>query len=354
VGLVAGLAALLLLLLIVGGAFAFTNGFGLLNRPAATSTPAPSTSTATLAPSSTATPLPTATVPVGSETPDRVGTQLASLQDTQAAIQAGLATATPTNTPDLTQTQAACTFGYSVSAQQPEDNKALPLNSNISKTLTLLNTGTCPFEAGTVFTQTNPVGSAQPITAAVPAIQPNATGDIALHWPGRKTPGDIVRVFEMLGPDAVLIGEPITLTQRYIVVTPVPPKATATPVPPPATATLAVPPSVTPGGGLTSVYLSGVTGCSYVGDTQADYACVGIVGQAGGIGPFTVSVDGANGRHVDVGQTITINIVGRRCLAWAHTINLFDDGTQSGISNGQFFDPTAHGNLFPGGACTTP
>jgi hypothetical protein len=351
-GLVAALGVILLALLLVGGAFAFTNGFGLLNRPAATSTPAPST--ATLAPSSTATPPPTATVPEGSATPDRVGTQLASLQDTQAAIQAGLATATPTNTPDLTQTQAACTYGYSVSAQEPEDNKALPVNSNISKTLTLLNTGTCPFEPGTVFTQTNAVAPASPITAAMPAIDPNATGTVALHWPGRKTPGDIVRVFEMLDPDGLPIGEPITFTQRYIIVTPVPPAATRTPVPPPATVTPAVPDTATPGGGLTALFLSGVTGCSYVGDTQMDYACVGIVGQSGGIGPFTVSVDGANGRHVDVGQTITINIVGRRCTAWAHTINLFDDGTQTGISNAQFFDPTAHGNLFPGGSCTVP
>jgi hypothetical protein len=205
-----------------------------------------------------------------------------------------------------------------------------------------------------VFTQTNAVAPAQPITATVPAIDPNATGTVALHWPGRKTPGDIVRAFVMLGPDAELIGEPITLTQRYIIVTPPPPVATRTPTPAPATATPEVPPTPTPGGGLTSVYLSGVTGCSYVGDTQMDYACIGIVGQSGGIGPFTVSVDGANGRHVDAGQTITINIVGRRCTAWAHTITLFDDGTQTGLSNAQFFDPTAHGNLFPGGACTVP
>ncbi len=352
-GLVAALGTILLLLLLAGGAFAFTNGFGLLNRPAATDTPAP-TGTATIAASTTASPPPTATVPEGSATADRVGTQLASLQDTQAAIQAGLASATPTNTPDLTQTQAACTYGYAVSAQEPEDNKALPLNSNISKTLTLLNTGTCPFEPGTVLTQTNAVAPAAPITAIVPAIEPNATGIVALNWPGRRTAGEIVRVFVMLSPDAIVIGDPITLTQRYIVVTPVPPAATRTPVPPPATETPAVPPTATPGGGLTALFLSGVTGCRYVGDTQMDYACIGIVGQSGGIGPFTVSVDGANSRHVGVGETITINIVGRRCTAWAHTINLFDDGTQTGISNAQFFDPASNGGLFPDGGCTLP
>ncbi|MEP7358988.1 MAG: serine/threonine-protein kinase, partial [Anaerolineales bacterium] len=216
-GLLVGLGLLLLLLVGGGLAFAFTNGFGLLNRPAATATPAPATSTATLAPSSTVTSLPTATVPAGSATPDRVGTQLASLQETQAAIQAAVASATASNTPDLTQTQAACTYGFSLASQQPDDKKSIPVNSTISKTLTLLNTGTCPFEPGTVLTETNAVAAVPPITATVPAIQPQATGAVAFNWPGRKSAGEVVRVFEIHGPDNAVIGDPITLTLRYIV-----------------------------------------------------------------------------------------------------------------------------------------
>jgi predicted Ser/Thr protein kinase len=347
-GLVAALGVILLLLVVVGGAFAFTNGFGLLNQPAPTDTPAPPTSTATLEPSSTNSPPPSATIPAGSATPDLIGTQLASLQQTQEAIQAAVASATASNTPDLTQTQAACTFGFSISSQQPEDKRNVPVSSNISKTLTLLNTGTCPFEPGTVLTETNAVAPAPPISATVPAIQPNDTGTVAFTWPGRRTAGEVVRVFEIHGPDDALIGEPITLTLRYLVAATLTPVPTATQPPPPATATSPA------AAGLTDLFLQSVTDCRYVGDNGMDYQCTGIVGRVGGVGPFTVSVDGVDSRHIDIGQTITIQMRGRRCTLWAHTINLFDDGTLTGISKQQSFDPAGNGSLFPGGSCTLP
>jgi hypothetical protein len=105
---------------------------------------------------------------------------------------------------------------------------------------------------------------------------------------------------------------------------------------------------------LSDIYIRNVTDCHYVGDSAMDYQCTGILGYVGGIGPFTVSVDNTDSHHVDVGQTITFAIRGRRCTLWVHTINLFDDGTQSGKSKQQSFDPAAHGGLFPGGACTLP
>ena len=346
-GLLAVLGGLLLLvLLLAGGAFAFTGGFGLLTTP--TAGPTAVQASATLEPTSSTLPRPGATAALGSATPDRVGTQLASLQDTQAAIQAAVASATASNTPDLTQTQAACTYGYEVSTQQPPDNQSVKVNVAVSKTLTLMNTGTCPFPAGTVLTETKPLPNVAPISVTVAAIQPNNTGTVTFNWPGRKTAGDVVRVFQMVRPDSILVGEPFTLTLHYVLSATPRPGATATQPPPPPTDTPAAP------AGLTDINIRSVTDCHYVGDTSLDYQCTGILNYVGGIGPFTVSVDGVNGHHVDVGQTVTFTIRERRCTLWAHTINLFDDGTQTGISKQQSFDPVANGALFPGGSCTPP
>jgi predicted Ser/Thr protein kinase len=347
IGLFAVVGLLLLLLLLAGGAFAFTGGFGLLNHPAATNTEFVATSTGLPSATSTTIPSPSATLPTGSATPDRVGTQLSSLQETQAAIQAAVASPTASNTPDLTATAAACSYDYQLAGQQPEDGHAVLVNAKTTKTLTLKNTGTCPFQPGTVLSETTRLSTPPAaISVTVPAIAPGATGDVAFDWPGRKSVGQAVRVFKLLGPDLLVIGQPVTLTLKYILASTPIPLATATNPPPAATDTPPAP------AGLTDIYIQSVTGCHYVGDTSMDYQCTGILGQVGGVGPFTVSVDGTNSQHVDVGQTITFVIRARRCTQWIHTINLFDDGTKTEKDKPQSFDPGGNGSLFPGGACT--
>jgi len=349
-GLVAVLIIILLLLLAAGTAFAFTGGFGLLAKPAATATQFIPTTTATTAPTSTATSAPAATptVPAGSPTPDRVSTQLASIQETQSAIQASVASATPTNTPNQTATAAACTFDYAVSTQQPDDGKTLVVGTNVSKTVTISNTGVCAYLPGTVISETTTIAGSQSITASVPAIAPQATGDVTFNWPGRKSAGTTTRAFVMLGPNNAAIGQPLTLTLKYIPGATAVPPPTDTPAAPAATDTPPAP------AGLTDIYLRSVTDCRYVGDSNMDYQCTGVLGYVGGVGPFTVSVDGANSQHFDIGQTITFAIRSRRCTLWVHTVSLFDDGTTTGKSKPQTFNPAANGSLFPGGACTLP
>jgi hypothetical protein len=89
-----------LFLALGGGAFALTRGFGLFNRPAATHTVAP---TASLSSPTAAAPTgtmaaPTATTLAGTGTPDRVASQVAALQETQAALQAAYENIKPTDT----------------------------------------------------------------------------------------------------------------------------------------------------------------------------------------------------------------------------------------------------------------
>jgi hypothetical protein len=337
-----------------GGAFAFTGGFGFLGN--ATETVAP-TRTETLVaftatnpppPSETA-PAPTATVDGSTPTPNAVETQLASIQQTQAAIQAAVASPTPSNTPDLTATFAACTYDYGLAGQDPPDNRQLTTRTAISKTLTLRNTGTCAFPEGAVISETNLAANAAPFTVTVPAIAPEATGEVRFHWPGLNSPGTSTRSFVLLGLDSLPIGQPMTFTLRYV--------ASATQAPPPsATPTLAPPTATTPAGGLTDIFPSAFIGCSYQGDGNMDYNCTVKVGWSGtGLGRMTLYLDGIQvGEGFQATESKFYNIVSRRCLPRAYSIRLVDDATLTQIQRDFFFDPSANGSLFPGGGCTLP
>jgi hypothetical protein len=211
--------------------------------------------------------------------------------------------------------------------------------------VTLRNTGSCSFPVGTVLSETSPVASAALVTVTVPAIAPEATSVVRIHWPGLTSVGTSVRFFSLLGPDDLVIGEPMTFTLRYVAAATQPSPPTSTPLPPPPTATQAAQ-------GLNGVFLSTVSGCHYVGDTQQDYECIGVITVSGGTGPFTVSTDEYN-RHFDPGQTLTVPIRARRCFAWAKAVTVFDDSTLTGFTQSQYFDPASN-NTFPGGACTVP
>jgi predicted Ser/Thr protein kinase len=347
-GLIAALIVIILLLVVAVGAFAATGGFGLLAKPAATNTQVSATSTTTAAPSATPTLLaPSATVPAGSPTPNQVASQLAALEETQAAIQAAVASATPTGTPNQTATAAACTFDFQVSTQQPADGQTLNVGSNITKTLTLSNTGLCAYKPGTILSETTKLAGSPAITVSVPAIAPQATGDVAFSWPGRKSAGSTVRGFVMRDPSGTAIGQPLTLTLKYVQAATAVPLATDTPVPPAATDTPAVSTA-----GLTDVGPAAVIACKYQGQNNMDYNCTIKLTYAGGTGRMTLSVDGQPGQSFQAGESAFYNIISRRCTPRPYNLNLVDDGTNSQVSKNYYFDPKSNGAKFPGGNCT--
>ena len=351
IALLIGLILILLLLIGGGVAFALTSGFGLLAKPIPTATATTVASpTATAQPSSTSTtvlPSPTP-LPTGSSTPDSIATQFKSIQETQSAIQASVATATPTNTPNLTATAAACTYDYSLSGQQPEDGKTVVVNLKTTKVLTITNTGVCAFQPGTVLSETALNAGFSPISVTVPTAAPQATAVVSFDWPGRKSPGTLSRSFVMLDPKLTPIGQPITFTLKYILgATPIP-AATATNPPPAATDT---PPAAA---GLTDVGPAAIVACKYQGQNNMDYNCTIRLTYAGGSGRMTLSLDGQQVTAFQAGEAAFFNVISRRCTARPYNLTLVDDGTNTQISKNYFFDPASNASSFPGGGCTVP
>jgi hypothetical protein len=345
--LLAGAGAILFLLVIVGGAFALTNGFGLMARPSATATDRP-TLTAQ-APTSTNEPAATATVRAGTNTPDAVATQFAAIQETQAALVAGLATSTPTQTPDLTATALACTYDFEVVAQDPADGSTFATGAAKRKTLTISNTGVCAYPAGTLLTETVPSTGLAPIALELPAIEPGAQDQVSFDWPGLRQAGTMTRVFEVHLPDGTVVGNPLTFTFKYAVAATQRPANTNTPVPPAATATK---PAAT---GLTDIYPGPTIGCVYQGDGGIDYNCTLRLGWGGqGTGRMTLYLDGqqVGAFNSAAGEQMYYNVVSRRCFGRSYNLRLVDDATATQKSGDFFFDPVGNAASFPGGGCT--
>ena len=335
---------ILLLLVVVGGAFAYTGGFGLIPKPTAsvTATQFVATSVPTVPPTSTTVVASPTLPPAGSPTPNLLETQLASIQDTQAAIQASVASATPTNTPDLTATANACTYDYQLAGQQPEDGKTLVVNTKITKTLTIANTGLCAFKPGTLLSETTVSTGIPAISVTVPAAAPKATADVPLTLLGRKSPGTVSHSFVMLDPQQTQIGQAITFTLKYILgATPIPP-ATATQPPPPATNTPAAVATV-------QSFAPSYSSCQY---SAGDYNCIVNVSINGGQAPYTIFLDG-NQRFGDLPNPANFPIIGRRCLTRPFTIQVLDN-FGSNLTKSFDFDPAQNPSIFPGGGCTLP
>jgi hypothetical protein len=296
-------------------------------------------------PASATVPAPTATIDNSTATPDAESTRNASLALTLEALQVAVASATPTNTPDLTATQAACTYDYTVTEQEPPDGKTLTVRTGVQKSLTLQNTGVCAFPEGVLLVETNLAAGAAPVTVTVPSVEPNGTAAITFDWPGRTSVGDTVRTFELRQPGDVVIGQTLTLTLKYAApAATARPAASNTPVPPPATATAGA-------AGLTDIYPAAYIGCSYQNGGM-DYNCTVKLGWVGGSGRMTLYVDGLQIGAYNPGESIFYNIISRRCLPKAYSLRLVDDGTLTQISKDFFFDPSSNGSLFEGGACT--
>lgn len=332
----------LVILAIIGGvALAASGAFA----PAATPTNIPPTTV--VAPATQ--PEPTATLAPGTPTPDVVQTQLAALQMTQAAFQftaTHTAIPTDTSTPDATQTALACAYAYALTAQDPADGKLLAVNSRpISKTVTLQNTGTCAWPAGSVLVETNLPATASPNVLELSETAPDATVALAFNWPSSKSASTVNRTWELRLPDGRVIGAPLAFSLKYAVF------ATPTASRPPATATSAA--SATSAvSGLTEIYPAAYIGCVYQGLNLMDYNCTARLGYAGGMGPFTLYYNGERIGVFQIGETIYFNIVGRRCFSTSYNIRLVDDGTVTQVSRDLFFDPANAASVFPGGQCT--
>ena len=333
----------LVLLLGLGGLgfiFTSTGGFGLLNPAAATATP-----TITAAPSLS----PTFTEPAATATIAATGTpDLAATADraTLEALVQALATATPSNTPDLTQTAQACAYNYELKEQAPPDGQRLFVNAKTTKVITLTNSGTCTFPAGTVLSETTTTGSNAPATIDVPAVEPGASAQVSFEWVGPRQSGPQTRAFELRLPDGRVLGQ-LTFSFTYVVPATVAPTATRTNTPASVKPTPAV-------SGVTDVYPAGYVGCVYQGENAMDYSCTARLGISGGRGPFTVYVDQQRIGFFQPGEPISYFIVSRRCFPRIYNIRVVDDGTNTQVSRDHSFLPEQHPGLFPGGGCTLP
>jgi serine/threonine-protein kinase len=161
--------ALLLVILIGGYGLAVSQGvlppvMALIASATPTESPVP---TATIPPTETATPTPTdTTVPTSTDTATASPTPTESPTITLTPSITFTPTITLTPTPDITQTliqltvvneqmtatTAACDFDYAIIEQNPADGDFFPTNSDYVREITLLNTGTCPWERNTSLT----------------------------------------------------------------------------------------------------------------------------------------------------------------------------------------------------------
>jgi hypothetical protein len=333
-------------------AFLATGGFGIFAPP-----PPSASATATtggVTQSSPATEVPVSLTPAGpptetpipaSATPDLISTQLASLNLTQQAM---LATATPTPTPDATQTAAACVYSYALTAQDPANDKTLAVSSKTTKSLTVQNTSNCAFGAGTLISETTALAGLTSITLDIGDLAVSQTKTVTFEWVGPKQPATQARVFQAQLPTGVAMGEPFTLTFKFVVFN------TPTPTRPPATATSAASATPTRGVGLTDIYPEAYVGCVYQGQSSMDYNCTTKLGYVGGTGRMTLYVNDVQIGAFNPGEGIYYNIISRRCLPASYSLRLVDDGSVSQITRGFYFDPSANGGLFPGGACALP
>ncbi|MDX1993776.1 MAG: protein kinase [bacterium] len=175
-----------------------------------TETPTPSlTLTSTL--TATSTEVPTATVPAPTET--------------TTAVVAVTANQTATRDAQLTATYEACTFDYAIIEQDPEegeDGPEITTNTAYTRTITLLNTGTCEWARNTSLTFV--VGSGEDFDAGprifIREVVP-VGGEVQVVFEGR-TPsagriegGRLAPVggeWQLYTPDQRLIGEPFPIS----------------------------------------------------------------------------------------------------------------------------------------------
>lgn len=342
---IGGVVGALVLLVCLGALL--TGGFGLF--PAATATLNPEVTgspakTSAVEPGGTGTP---GESNEGTPTPNLIATERAANQMTLDAIIVAIATHTPTGTPDATQTAAACVFDYALAAQNPADGRTIGVGIRTTKSLTIENTGSCDFPAGTMFSETSQLPNVTPVALELDDLEPEETQEVSFDWAGLRQSGTMTRVFGIYLPTGLQVGEPLTLTLKYTVF------ATATPVP---TATPNIPPSPTRGAALTRVYPQSIIGCNYV-NAGMDYDCTVRILWEGGTGRMTLYYEGTQVDTYDPsvpGDSLIIHVINRRCFLKAYSLLLIDDGSNTQATGSYTIDPARDAGSFPNGSCTLP
>lgn len=112
-----------------------------------------------------------------------------------------------------TATIAACDFDYAIIEQVPEDEGYHAANREYRRTITLLNTGTCPWERNTSLSYV----SGEPFNTEGRFFirqRVNVGEETTIEFVGRTptTGGERSSVWELRTPGQILIGEPLTIT----------------------------------------------------------------------------------------------------------------------------------------------
>lgn len=194
-----------------------------------TTTPTP-TNTATDAPTATPTRTPTAT-PSPTDDPPTSTVDVAPVVTDLPVVTNTPDNSTPTPTPNVTATEAvfrtatfaACTFDYGIISQEPEDGEDggfIPTNSDYSRTITLLNAGTCDWERNTSLTfvegesfNAGPrifIREPVPVGAEVELVFEGTTPDRGQVENGQVVP--VVGTWQLRTPGQIPIGEPFDIS----------------------------------------------------------------------------------------------------------------------------------------------
>lgn len=228
--------AIVLILIILGGGYIVGASSGVFPAVAFLASPTPTTSpteTPTETPSPTSAtpeviiavteePTPTATAtstdtasPTASPTPTATSTHTPSLTTTSTA------TSTPTTTPTATTEEEACIYDYAIIEQTPEDGEAgdfFPINTEYTRTIILLNTGTCAWGVNTSLAFI--AGSGESFNAGprifirdrVVGVGEEVTIQFEGTLPSRGSLDPLAGEWQLRTPDQIPIGEPITIS----------------------------------------------------------------------------------------------------------------------------------------------
>ncbi len=276
----------------------------------------------------------------GSATVDILALALTAQAGTSAAqaktLEALQATATPTATPDLTETAAACVPEATIAQQNPKDGSNIILNKETKVTLTISNTGQCAWadQATFNFVEGDSIHTAASASVHIPATDPGKTADIAITLKPTKA-ATYKSTWQIKLADGKAISQPIVLTYKAAAaVTVAPPRATFTPVPvnTPTSESRAIT-------GASPTFFS----CSYVQNTT-DYSCLTNITVGGGVEPFTITIDGDSSTTktgITSQNTYFFQLRGRRCIERLFSYQIID-ATGAVFNGNGSFDPFAH------------
>jgi hypothetical protein len=113
-----------------------------------------------------------------------------------------------------TATIAACDFDYRIVEQTPSDGEFYPANRAYTRSITLINSGTCAWERNTALVYVDGESfDAQPPYFFI-RQRVNVGDEVTITFAGRTpaTGGLVVGEWELRTPGQILIGEPFTIS----------------------------------------------------------------------------------------------------------------------------------------------